>query len=165
MATLKFLTLLLLTLTSCSTNIEKKDKSNTQQPHADSSSQVKDTPVTVANFDTLTIDKKAAVFYSPDTIQIAKRKKEIGEDDFYAGADDYLTYMQTSHDFLDSAKLPILEAKDKKYLKFIYNNKSQTVVKLDTLSELWGIYLFNPSKKEKLVDMTIMNEEYKRYFK
>jgi hypothetical protein len=165
MATLRFLLLLLLTFTSCSTNIKKQNKTNLQKPNIDSSIKANFTPVIVNNFDTLTIDQKAAVFYSPDTTQISKRKKEIGEDNFYAGADNYLNYLQTSHDFLDSVKLPILEAKDKKYLKFICRNKSQTVIKLDTLPELWGIYLFNPSKKEKLIDMTIIDEEYYSYFK
>ena len=136
-----------------------------QQPTVESSGKVKDTLATVANFDTLIIDRKAAVFYSPDSIQIEKRKKEIGEDDFYVGADDYLNYLQTSQDFLVSVKLPILDAKDKKYLKFIINDKSQTVIKLDTLPELWGIYFFNPGKKEKLVDMTMIYEEYNNYFR
>jgi hypothetical protein len=60
--------------------------------------------------------------------------------------------------------LPIIDAKDNKYLKFIRFNKVQNIVKMDTLPELWGIYLFNPSKKEKLVDMTMIDEEYKNYF-
>jgi hypothetical protein len=165
MATLKCLPLLFLTFTSCSTKIEKKEKTNLQQPNVDSLGKVKDSLAKIDNFDTLTIDRTAAVFYSPDSIQIAKRKKEIGEDNFYAGADDYLNYLQTSRDFLDSVKLPILEAKDKKYLKFVRDNKSQTVIKLDTLPELWGIYLFSPGKKEKLVNMTLIDEEYNSYFK
>jgi hypothetical protein len=122
-------------------------------------------PATIDNFDTLTIDRKAAVFYSPDSIQIEKRKKEIGEDGFYVGADDYLNYLQTSQDFLDSVKLPIIDAKDKKYLKFILDDKSQTVIKLDTLPELWGIYFFNPGKKEALVNITMIYEEYNNYFR
>ena len=115
--------------------------------------------------DTLIIDKKAAVFFQPDSIQIEKREKEIGEENFYIGADDYLFYMHTANDFLDSLKFPILEIKDKKYLWFINADKSQTIIKLDTLPELWGIYLFDPSKRPKLVDMTIIDEQYKSYFK
>ena len=165
MATLKCLPLLFLTFASCSNKIEKKDRTNLQEPAVDSSVKVKDTLATVDNSDTLTIARKAAVFYSPDSIQIAKRKKEIGEDDFYVGADDYLYYLNISYTFLDSVKLPILDAKDKKYLKFIRDNKSQTIIRLDTLPELWGIYFFNPGKKEKLVDMMDINEEYNSYFR
>src|SRR5450432_162891 len=163
MAAPRLMLLLLLILTSCTTQ-NAKSKTDLPQTVVDSSSTFKNKQVTVYNFDTLVIDKKAAIFYSPDTTQIAKRKKEVGEDNFYIGADDYLNYMQTSHDYLDSVKLPILDAKDKKYLKFIRLYKTQNVIKLDTLSELWDIYLFDPNKKEKLVNMTIIDEEYKNYF-
>ena len=165
MTTLPCLPFLFLTLVSCSNKIEKKDKANLQQPAFESLSKVKDTLARVDHSDTLNINRKAAVFYSPDSIQIAKRKKEIGEDNFYVGADDYLYYLHTSYDFLDSVKLPIFDAKDKKYLRFILDNKSQTIIRLDTLPELWGIYFFSPGKKEKLVDMLDISEEYNNYFR
>ena|ERR1700733_13573062 len=125
----------------------------------------KDSATIVENSDTLTIDRKAAVFYSPDSLQIEKRKKDIGEDNFYVGADDYLNYLNISENFLDSVKLPIMDAKDNKYLKFIRDNNSQTVIRLDTLPELWGIYFFDPAKKEKWVDITTIDEEYNSYFR
>ena len=157
-------TILALALAACSTQNDKS-KIESQLVSADSFSKDKNSQIAIANFDTLTVDKKAAVFYSPDETQIAKRKKEIGEENFYVGADDYLNYLHTSHDFLDSIKLTIFDAKDKKYLKFIRSDKSQTIIKLDTLSELWGIYFFDPNKTQKLVDMTMIEEEYKSYFK
>jgi hypothetical protein len=160
----KFILFSLLTLAACSTQNDKS-KTESQQFSADSLNKDKNLTTAITNFDTLTVDKKAAVFYSPDTTQIAKRKKEIGEENFYVGADDYLFSMNASHEFLDSIKLTILNAKDKKYLKFIHSDKSQTIIKLDTLAELWGIYFFDPNKRQKLVDMTIIDEEYKSYFK
>ena len=54
-----------------------------QQVSVDILSKDKSLQSSIANFDTLTLDKKAAVFYSPDKTQIAKRKKEIGEENFY----------------------------------------------------------------------------------
>ena len=154
----------LLTLAACSTQNDKS-KMESQQVSVDILSKDKSLQSSIANFDTLTLDKKAAVFYSPDKTQIAKRKKEIGEENFYVSADDYLYSMYTSHEFLDSIKLTILDAKDKKYLKFIFSDKSQTTIKLDTLAELWGVYFFDPNKRQKQVDMTIIDEEYKSYFK
>jgi outer membrane lipoprotein-sorting protein len=156
--------ILALTLAACSTE-NNKTKIESQQTSAESLSKDKNSTTAITNFDTLIVDKEAAVFYSPDTTQIANRKKEIGEENFYVGADDYLNYLHTSHDFLDSTKLIILDEKDKKYLKFIHSDKSQTIIKLDTLAELWGIYFFDPNKKPKLIDMTIIDEEYKSYFK
>lgn len=164
MKSLIFIPILALTIGSCSTQTETV-KPEPQQSFVDSPSKEKKVLAKVLNFDTLTINKKAAVFYSPDSLQIAKRKKEIGEEDFYTGADDYLSYMHLSHDFLDSVNLTILDAKNKKVLRFLSNDKSQTFIKLDTLKELWGIYLFDPNKKQKLADMTVIDEEYKDYFK
>jgi hypothetical protein len=115
--------------------------------------------------DTLIIDRKAAVFIEPDSLQIEKRKKQVGEENFYTGADDYLFYMNTAHEFLDSVKLTTLSAKDKMFIKFIRSDKTQEVIKLDKLDELWSIYFFDPMKKAKQVDMTIIDEEYKSYFK
>jgi hypothetical protein len=38
-------------------------------------------------------------------------------------------------------------------------------VKLDTLSELWGMYFFDPTKKPYYADITEIEEDYKSYFK
>ncbi len=73
--------------------------------------------------------------------------------------------MNTAHEFLDSVKLPTRDTKDKKFLKFSSSDKTERIIKLDTLPGLWGIYFFYPTKKPKQVDLTIINEEYKSYFK
>ena len=163
MKTLILPVFLMVLFQSCSTPDKKGNQTKKSIPDTLDQPQ-KDEPRGKVS-DTLIIDKKAAVFFQPDSIQIEKREKEIGEENFYIGADDYLFYMHTANDFLDSLKFPILEIKDKKYLWFINADKSQTIIKLDTLPELWGIYLFDPSKRPKLVDMTIIDEEYKSYYK
>ena len=119
----------------------------------------------IPNSDTLIISEKSAIFYQPDSMQIEKRKKEVGEENFYIGIDDYAFYINSSFEFLDSIKQPVIEVVGKKVLKFIYSNKQTEVIKLDTLPELWGMYFFSPEKMPRLVDMTIIEEEYKNYFK
>ena len=114
--------------------------------------------------DTITINEKAAVLYRPDTTQIDKRKKQVGEEDFYVGVDDYLFSMHTANDYLDSMKLKVFDVEGRKILRFIKKDNSQELIKLDTLPELWGVYLFEPEKRPKLVDMTSIDEEYKNYF-
>ena len=114
--------------------------------------------------DTITINEKAAVLYRPDTSQIDKRKKQVGEEGFYVGADDYLFSMHTANDYLDSMKLKVFDVEGEKILKFIMKDNTQELIKLDTLPELWGVYLFDPEKKPKLVDMTMISEEYKNYY-
>ncbi len=95
MTSYKFIPLLILTFAACTTQNDKS-KTETQQINTDSLDKVKNSQTSILNSDTLTVDKKAAVFYSPATVQIAKRKKEIGEENFYVGADDYLNYLHTS---------------------------------------------------------------------
>jgi hypothetical protein len=169
--TLKLIVLLSLTLASCSDS-SHQDTTSIRSTQGDTTFQTDTTHkiltasvATTANNDTLIVDKQAAVFIEPDSLRIEKRKKQIGEEDFYMGADDYLFYMNTAHEFLDSIKLTTLNAKEKKFIKFIRSDKTQQVIKLDKLPELWSIYFFDPTKKAKQVDMTLIDEEYKRYFK
>ena len=115
--------------------------------------------------DTLLVDRKAAVFIEPDHIKIEKMKKQAGEENFYTVADDYLFYLYKAHQFLDSAKLISIAAKDRKYITFVLNDSSVQVVNLQKLPELFNLYFFDPSKKAKQVNLTIIDEEYKRYFK
>ena len=145
---------------------------NNQAAHTDSDSSKVETiqkylppNTTSANGDTLIVYRKAAVFYEPDSSKIAKRRKAVGEDDFNAGVEDYAYYLNAAHDFLYGTKLTQLDAKDRQFIRFVSINKSEQTVKIDTLSELWGIYFFDPAQKAKQVDMTMIEEEYKSYFK
>jgi hypothetical protein len=114
--------------------------------------------------DTLTVTEKGAVFYSPSSSRINKMKKERGED-FYVAADDNMYYMSTARDFLEQQKLAIMDNKDKKYIKFVFADKLSQVIKLDTVSQPWGIYFFDPSKRLYQADITMIQEEYKNFFK
>ena len=138
-------------------NIEK-EKVDTPK----SSSQI--TKTVSVNNDTLIIDQTCAVIISADSLQIAKRKKELGQD-FYVGADDYAFYLNETQKFLDSLKLKTIDCNGKKFLKFIYADKKVEFIDLTNLDELWKVYFFSPSKKSKSVDMTMIDEEYKNYFK
>jgi hypothetical protein len=115
--------------------------------------------------DTLVIATKAAIFIKPDSLQIEKRKKQVGEENFYAGADDYLFYMNSAYEYLDSAKIPIIQSEKKKFIKFLRIDKSYSVINIANLPDLWNIYFFDPTRKEKQIDMTSIENEYKNYFK
>jgi hypothetical protein len=115
--------------------------------------------------DTLTIDKKAAVFYQPDSMQMEKRMKQVGAENFRNGADDYIFYINSSAEYLENQGLPVLYAKNRKYLKFIFEDRKEHVIKTDTLKELWVMFLFDPRKKPYAADMTIIEDEYKNFYK
>lgn len=167
----RLLLLLSLTVFSCVTNDQKQaSKSDTLVSSAgttgkgDTIETQEATQASPLDTDTLTIDRKAAVFYQPDSLQMDKRMKEVGEADFRAGADDYIYYINTSAEYLEKQGLPVLDAKNKKYLRFVLGDRKTQVIKLDTLEELWGMYLFDPKKKPCAADITMIEDEYKSYY-
>lgn len=167
----KLLLLFSLTLFSCAINDKRQEaKSETQVSSVDTAQQVDTSQKQIvttkppSDTDTLTIDTKAAVFFQPDSLQMQKRMKEVGEENFRA-ADDYIYYVNTSAEYLEKKSLPVIDAKNKKYLKFVMTDKNVQFIKLDTLKELWGMYLFDPKKKPHYADMTVIEDDYKNYFK
>ncbi|HWR33942.1 MAG TPA: hypothetical protein VN451_10460 [Chitinophagaceae bacterium] len=145
--------------TACS-NKSNKDKATAKDSLVQTTSTIPSN-----NMDTLTIDKNAAVFYSPDSAQMEKWKKTVGEKDFETVADDWSFYMNSTSEYLQTTTTPVENASDKKVLKFVKTDKSITLVRLDTLSNYWGVYLFTPAKEPKYADLTMMQDEYKSYFK
>ncbi|MDI3321308.1 hypothetical protein [Pinibacter soli] len=154
--------LIVIVVASCN---EAANSGNDKIDHADSMKKVAtQVEKIVAISDTLIIDQTCAVIVTADSSQIAKRKKELGQD-FYVGEDDYAFYLNETQTFLDSVKLKIIDCNGKKVLKFIYGDKKQELINLTKLDELWKVYLFDPKRKSKSVDMTMIDEEYKDYFK
>jgi hypothetical protein len=119
----------------------------------------------VIHGDTILVDRQAAVFIRPDTLRIEKEKKRGAEEDFYAATGDYLYYMGTAQEFLDSVKVPVIDVANEKFIKFIGVNKKSKIIIVNKIPELWSIYFFDPAKKIKQVDMTNIGEEYNDYFK
>ena len=161
-----------LTLSSCATKDNKQEvKTEVQYSTTDTTQQSYSQQTNLdikeieGNSDTLMIDTKAAVFFQPDSLQMKKRMKEVGERDFRAGADDYIYYINISAKYLEKQGLIVMDAKGKKYLKFVKSDKKEQVVRLDTLNDLWGMYLFEPQKKPHYADIIEIENDYKNYFK
>ena len=161
-----------MTVFSCGISEQKRErKSDTVISSTDTTKQVDILKKQVAeepsplDTDTLTIDRKAAVFYQPDSLQIERQMKQVGEADFRAGMDDYIYYINVSAEYLEKLGLPVFDAKNKKYLKFVMADKKAKLVRLDTLEELWGMYLFDPKKKPLYADIIDIEEDYKSYYK
>ena len=122
-------------------------------------------PIAVKANDTLVIEKKAAIFIRPNAARIEKEKKKGDEEGFATTANDYLYYMATAQEFLDSVKVPIVDVRDEKFIRLTADNKKGQLIEVGKLPELWSIYLFEPGKKAKQVDMTMIEEECGSYFK
>ena len=113
---------------------------------------------------TIIIKNKTAILYQPTDKSVQNRKNQVNEEDFYAGADDYMFYMNESEKYLKSKKINLLSIKNNKVLKFVSANKTITYINLNEENEIWGIYFFDSKQKVKKVDMTAIGEEYNRYF-
>lgn len=161
-SSLKRLLFICFCISACAVNDQQQESSK-----APSTSTVDTIPIqnkkaqTVS--DTLTINSKAAVFYAPDSARLDSLFMANGESDMRIGADDYLYYLDESANFLKPF-VPVIQADDKKYLRFIAANKNATLIRLDTLPHYWGIFFFDGIKAPKRIDMTLIEEEYKNYY-
>jgi hypothetical protein len=162
--------LLGLGLTACADN-SPNDTTTRSEPAAtvakrDTAKQMPvSAPIVVKANDTLVIEKKAAIFISPNDARIEKEKQKGDEEGFAVTTNDYLYYMSTAQEFLDSVKVPIVDVSNEKFIRFTANNKKSQLIEVSKLPELWSIYLFEPGKNAKQVDMTMIEEEYGSYFK
>lgn len=115
--------------------------------------------------DTIVIKNQTAIIIEPTDKQIEKRKKEVGEEDFYIGADDYMWYLDESTETFRKYKLNVLNIENGEIIKFEMENGNNAILELSGEEELWQIYLFDPKLKPKKIDMTDSENEYKTYFK
>lgn len=159
-----------LLLVSFSLSCKSKDKQiRATSDHIDSSGIANESinmppdPKTVS--DTLVINYKSAVAYQPDSLAIENRMKGTNEAEFRMGMDDYLYSMHESWEYLESTGLKVIDAKDKRYILFQLSNGTSQLIKLDTLDELWGIYLFDPAKPPLLADISFIEPDFESYFK
>ena len=120
--------------------------------------------LTIRHADTVYINTRCAVMVSPDSLLFEKRKKELGEEMFQAGYDDYAYYMNECYGFFEKHHLPVIETRGSKYISFTGNKVDRAVVRTDTLEDLYNIYLFDPSGAPYLADMIMIEDEYAHYF-
>jgi len=127
--------------------------------------KIENTETCKNKIDTIVIKKQIAIIVEPTDKQIEKRKKAIGEEDFYIGADDYMFYLNESTETFRKNKLKVLNIKNGKIIKFEMENGNNAILELNDEDELWQMYLFDPKLKPKKIDMTDSENEYKTYFK
>jgi hypothetical protein len=165
----KLISLALLTLISCNqkvNNSEENLNSVTTIPGKKvENKKIENTETNKNKIDTIIIKNQIAIIIEPTDKQIEKRKKAVGEEDFYIGADDYMFYLNESTETFRKNKLQVLNIKNGKIIKFEMENGNNAILELNQEDELWQIYLFDPKLKPKKIDMTDSENEYKTYFK
>lgn len=107
-----------LALFSCMTN-DQKQETKTHISVVDTTREIDALQMKLvtkklsADSDTLIIETKSAIFYQPDSLQIDKRIKEVGEVNFRSGAEDYIYYINTLSEEIEKQGLPVLMLKTK----------------------------------------------------
>lgn len=114
--------------------------------------------------DTIVIAGKCAVLYSlpPEKQELLKQK--WGKQQFNAKIDSASYYMSEAKFHIDTAKIKVIDAKGKRVLKFVKNTQENYIVNLDTVQYLTGIYLFDPPKSPKQVNMYDVVNSIQKYY-
>lgn len=122
------------------------------------------TPKPDAGNDTIVITGKCAVVYSlpPEKQELLKQK--WGREQFDAKIDSASYYMSEAKFHIDTAKIKVVDAKGKRVLKFVKNRQQDYIVNLDTVQHLMGIYLFDPPKSPKQVNMYDVVNSIQKYY-
>jgi hypothetical protein len=148
--------LAVLQLLSCKHDGHRRKNSHTYHKKSKSASAEKDT---------LLIDFRTAVSVSLDSEAIEKNKKKYGDTAIEAYTEDGAYYDYLADSVLGQKKLPIIQALRYKYLKFVQKNGRITVVRVDTLPQVTTLYFFDPKKTPYTPDVTMIEDEYQKYYR
>lgn len=120
-----------------------------------------------SNFpDTLTITETAAVFYSPDSIQLEKIKAVTDTNIFKSSMHEYFYQMRNARIVLKKnlPEIKIVDARNIRYLLFMYNDNKTDYIDLDSKNDAYGLILFNRQKPPLISDMANIESEAGLYF-
>ena len=117
--------------------------------------------------DTLQIDKEAAVFFSPDSLQLEKIKATTQKMNFESMTHESYYQMRNARIVLKKYRpgLTIMETSKCRFLNFHNRDGSRTCIDLDKKGDIWGIYFFTPGKEPELIDMMNIDTALGFYFK
>ena len=116
--------------------------------------------------DTIKITSSAAVFYSPDSIQLEKIKAITDTMIFEGTMHDCFYQVRNSRNILNRSykHIPIIEVKNARYITFEKITGEKEYVDLDTQNDPCGLFIFNGRESHKRVDMTNVDTELGFYF-
>lgn len=121
-----------------------------------------------ANFqDTMAIQNPSAIFYYPDSLQLAKIKDSIDSNVYKGLMHSYFYQLRNAHIVIKKrwSELKIIDAKDVRYLKFYDRSGKFEWVDLDRKNDMYGLILSNLKKPPVEVDMTNLETQISFYLK
>jgi hypothetical protein len=116
--------------------------------------------------DTISVSVKAAVFYSPDSLQMDKIKAANEKAIFDMLTHDCHYQMQNARIELKKywPQLHVVEATKARYILFVKKDKSKICIDLNKKNDICGLFLFDTKKDPVLVDMPNIDTELGFYF-
>jgi hypothetical protein len=116
--------------------------------------------------DTLVIRGKAAVFYSPDSLQLLRIKAITDSMVYESDSHDCFFQMRNARLVIRKywPRLQLLETSRARWLLFTNNDKSVRTIDLDSRGAMCGIFIFDGQKEPEPVDMTNLESAFHFYF-
>ena len=116
--------------------------------------------------DTLVINEKAAVFYSPDSLQLEKIKSVNEKMIFESMQHDCFYEMRNARLVLKKywPQIGIIESSRARYFLFRKADKSEQIIDLNTIGDMCGLFLFEKTKNAEIADMANIDTELGFYF-
>ncbi|HXD78546.1 MAG TPA: hypothetical protein VN616_12100 [Puia sp.] len=117
--------------------------------------------------DTVRIGIPAAVFFYPDSLQLATVKALLDTSVYQAIMHDYFYQMRYAGKVVRESwpALSTVSVKDHRYLLFVKEDSSRKCIDLDKVSDLYGVCLFDGRKDPALADLPNINTALGFYFK
>ena len=149
---------------SCSENA-KKDNNQQEQKNTKTKPPIIKKPASSFN-DTIIIQARSAVFYSPDSLQMAKIKAVNEKVIFDMLTHDCHYQMQNARIELKKywPQLHVAEANKAKYILFVKTDQTKICIDLNNKNDICGLFLFDGKKNPVLVDMPNIDTELGFYF-
>jgi hypothetical protein len=116
--------------------------------------------------DTLLIEKASAVFFHPDSIQVARYKEAAKKMPYATSEHDCFYQMRNARNVLRKnwPKINIVECMNYRYVLFIKEDKTKVYIDLDSL-DICGLLIFDRQKDPQLADMMNIDTQLESYFK
>jgi hypothetical protein len=114
----------------------------------------------------LFVKQRSAIFYEPDSLQLAKIKALTIKTVFESSIHEF------EYQFINAKKLLKLHWKDVsmvevrkfRYLHFFLSDGKTETIDLDKNGDAFGLFVFDPSKSPRLIEMTNAESLIPDYF-
>jgi hypothetical protein len=116
--------------------------------------------------DTFFITVRSAVFYTPDSMQLAAIKKVNEKNVFESLTHESFFQMRNARLVLQKywPGIKIIAVSRYRWLVFIKSNKTKSIIDLNTRNDISGIFLFDPKKNPEPADMMNIDTALGFYF-